>query len=255
MSPTQHLRLAIILLFAPLAVNAASPAELVERGDAAFFGYSGEQSYARAAALYHQAAELGSIEARYSLGQMYAQGLGVPIDHKRALTYFQQAADQQHAPALFSLAQIHERGSGVQPNLRHAFKLYKRSAEQGYVPAQIRLGWMYAQGTGTPVSLTWATYYSALAAASGSSDAQRLLEQLLPKLPRYTTQLEYSTLWALPSEESPPVGQVYIGSEVFQLEQISPEWMVVYSPEARKVAYLNMMSFVPLTPTAAGGTR
>ena len=32
-------------------------------------------------------------------------------------------------------------------------------------------------------------------------------------------------------------------------------WMVVYSPEARRVAYLNMMSFIPMEAAASGGSE
>ncbi len=54
---------------------------------------------AEAARWFQTAAEAGSIEARYRLGEMYEQGRGVPTDNAVALHWFQQArAEMSKAP-------------------------------------------------------------------------------------------------------------------------------------------------------------
>lgn len=249
---SQRFTLALMLLVMPWFAQASSMEELIDQGDAAFYGRGAVQSYSTAAERYQLAADLGSAKAAHYLGFMHDNGLGFEYDPSRAVEYYQIAAEADHAPALFSLGQHAETGLGLKRNLRHAFHLYRASAHLGYGMAQTRLAFMYAQGLGTPVSYSWATYYSAMAAGNGDQLAEILLEQLLPQLPSYTTELEYSTLWPVPDTDSKPVGQVYLGSEVYQLERVSPEWMVVYSPEARRVAYLNMMSFIPMEATASG---
>ena len=245
--------LALMLFVTPWVSQASSIEELIDQGDAAFYGRGASQSYTTAAERYQLAADLGSAKAAHYLGFMHDNGLGFEYDPLKAVEYYQTAAEADHAPALFSLGQHAETGMGLKRNLRRAFQLYRASAHLGYGMAQTRLAFMYAQGLGTPVSYSWATYYSAMAASNGDPLAEILLEQLLPQLPSYTTELEYSTLWPIPDTDSKPVGQVYLGSEVYQLERVSPEWMVVYSPEARRVAYLNMMSFIPMEATASGG--
>lgn len=254
MQISKRLTLALTLFVCASLAQASTVDELIDQGDAAFYGTGTPQSYADAADYYQRASELGSAKATHYLGFMHDNGLGFEADPLKAVQYYQLAADADHPPSLFSLGQHAEQGIGLKRNLRRAFQLYRASAHLGYGLAQTRLAVMYAQGLGTAESYSWATYYSAMAASNGDPLAEVLLEQLLPKLPRYTTELEYSTLWPIPDTDSAPVGQVYLGSEVFQLERVSPEWMVVYSPEARRVAYLNMMSFVPIEATAAGGS-
>ena len=252
---SERFALALMLFVIPWVSQASYMDELIDQGDAAFYGRGATQSYSTAAERYQLAADLGSAKAAHYLGFMHDNGLGFEYDPLKAVEYYQIAAEADHAPSLFSLGQHAEMGVGLKRNLRRAFQLYRASAHLGYSMAQTRLAFMYAQGLGTSISYSWATYYSAMAASNGDQLAEILLEHLLPQLPSYTTELEYSTLWPIPDTDAQPVGQLYLGSEVYQLERVSPEWMVVYSPEARRVAYLNMMSFIPMEVTASGGNE
>ena len=248
-------QITIALLFSVTALtSAASPLdELVERGNNAYYGRGVAQSYTAAADIYQAAAAQGSAEAAHYLGYMYQNGLGRELSLSTAIDWYAQAAEAEYPQSQFTLGQLAETGTGTQRNLREALLWYRQAADNGYALAQLRLGMMHAQGIGTPVDFIQATYYSALAYHRGGNKvAAQLLKTLLPFLPKLSTQLEYSTLWALPEPGSRPVGQVYQGSEVYLLEQLSRDWMVVYSPEARKVAYLNTRSFIPQTATAAG---
>ena len=55
-------------------------------------GIGVSQSIAQALITYIQAAEKGSAEAAYHMGEWYWKGKNVPIDKQKALAYFQQAA-------------------------------------------------------------------------------------------------------------------------------------------------------------------
>lgn len=256
MSIRQRITIALLLSVTAFTSAASPLEELVERGNNAYYGRGVAQSYSLAADIYQAAAAQGSAEAAHFLGYMYQHGLGREISLSTAIDWYAQAAEADYPQAQFTLGQLAETGTGTQRNLREALRWYRQAADNGYALAQLRLGMMHAQGMGTPVDFIQATYYSALAYHRGGNQvAATLLETLLPFLPKFTTALEYSTLWAEPELSSRPVGQVYQGSEVYLLEQLSHDWMVVYSPEARKVAYLNTRSFIPQTATAAGAKR
>lgn len=64
-----------------------------------------------AAALYCEASRLGSIEAQYRLGMLYAFGRGVPENRAFAAALFSQAAHQGHAQARDMLETVQLRTS------------------------------------------------------------------------------------------------------------------------------------------------
>lgn len=80
-----------------LAVVDAAP--LVEQALAFEHGEGVPRDPERAAELYCDAVRLGSTEAMYSLGWMYANGRGVPRDDAYAATLFEMALFNGHAEA------------------------------------------------------------------------------------------------------------------------------------------------------------
>lgn len=78
---------------------------------------------AEAARWFQTAAEAGSIEARYRLGEMYEQGRGVPADSAVALHWFQQAyAEMSAEPQRWKKPDIHDvlRRNDGKPRLEEA---------------------------------------------------------------------------------------------------------------------------------------
>ena len=63
------------------------------------FGIGVSQSFAQALITYIQAADKGSVEAVYRLGEWYQDGINVPQDKQKALQYFQQAARYNYKDA------------------------------------------------------------------------------------------------------------------------------------------------------------
>jgi len=53
------------------------------------------------------------VSAQYSLGVMYANGLGVPEDDAEAARWFRLAAEQGNALAQYNLGFIYDSGRGV----------------------------------------------------------------------------------------------------------------------------------------------
>ena len=69
------------------------------------------QDYAEAAKCYRKSADLGNADAEYSLGYMYAFGLGVRQDNEEALRWYRLAAANGHAKAKERLIRL-QRASG-----------------------------------------------------------------------------------------------------------------------------------------------
>ncbi|MDD2916200.1 MAG: transglycosylase SLT domain-containing protein [Gallionella sp.] len=79
-----------------------------------------------AAVLYCEASRLGSIEAQYRLGMLYAFGRGVPENRAFAAALFSQAAHQGHAQARDMLETVQLRTSELPGCVEDASVLPKR---------------------------------------------------------------------------------------------------------------------------------
>ncbi|HIX40560.1 MAG TPA: SEL1-like repeat protein [Candidatus Desulfovibrio intestinigallinarum] len=166
------------------------------------------QWYAKAAAQGHEAglnalkqlAEQGHADAQLSLGNMYANGIGVPRDggmarqwdakaarqsHKVNLSVLKQLAEQGHADAQFRLGDRYKEGKGVPRDGDMACQWYakavatlKKAAEQGNDDAQYRLGTIYKEGKGVPQDYVRACQWYAKAAAQKHEAGLNALKQL-----------------------------------------------------------------------------
>jgi soluble lytic murein transglycosylase-like protein len=93
----------------PLAVLAEEPPalrQLIAQANAQEAMAPHDDHAWQAAALYCQAARLGSTEGQYRLGMLYAFGQGVPESRPLAAALFSQAASQGHAQAAQMLESI-----------------------------------------------------------------------------------------------------------------------------------------------------
>ena len=81
----------------------------------------------------------GSAWAQSQLGQLYADGRGVPQDYKKARQWWEQAALQGNAQAQFNLGKLYANGRGVAQDYATARGWYEKSAAQGNAWAQAQL--------------------------------------------------------------------------------------------------------------------
>lgn len=116
-----------VLTLASFGAAAAGP---LEDGGAAY----DQRDYVTAMRLFRPFANQRDALAQTTLGEMYANGKGVPQDYAQALVWFRKAADQ------------------------------------GYAWAQDHLGWMYAEGECVPQDYVLAYMWANLA-ASRATDA------------------------------------------------------------------------------------
>ena len=96
-------------------------------------------------------------KARYRLGLMYDNGLGLPHDN----------ADAQNEPGV-----MYDTGESVPKDEAEAVNSYRTAVEQGVASAQNCLGFLYANGEGVPQDYAEAVKWFRLAAEQGDADAQ-----------------------------------------------------------------------------------
>jgi hypothetical protein len=78
--------------------------------------------------IWMPAAEQGSAEAQYAVGEIYERGLGVEPDHAAAARWYRLAADQGSRPAQNSLGYLYEEGLGVERSPETALQWYRRAS-------------------------------------------------------------------------------------------------------------------------------
>lgn len=99
-----------------------------------------------AAASFSRAAEAGSAQAQYLLGQQYAQGLGLEANLWEAFYWYVRAAEQGLAEAQAAVGVAYLHGLGVEKDTALAFDWLQQAAHQGNAQAQWNLGALYASG-------------------------------------------------------------------------------------------------------------
>ncbi|MEO7676169.1 MAG: tetratricopeptide repeat protein [Verrucomicrobiota bacterium] len=134
--------------------------------------------YKEAAKWYRLAAEQGHAGGQKHLADLYDAGQGVSQDGGEAAKWLQLAAAQGHVGAQYSLAVMFASGRGVKLNDAEAVKWYRRAAEQCDSAAQYNLGHRYLYGRGVPQDQIEAYKWLSLSANQGLTDAAEILKSL-----------------------------------------------------------------------------
>jgi hypothetical protein len=130
------------------------------------------QDYATAFARFKKLAVLEYAPAQFSLGTMYADGLGVAKDEQQAVYWWRKAAKDGDAKAPYNLALAYSDGKGVPKDDKQAAYWYTKAAYFGITDAQYNLGLMYAAGTGVAKDNKQSAYWYGKAADRGNAVAQ-----------------------------------------------------------------------------------
>jgi TPR repeat protein len=174
-------------------------------------------SLAEARRWYRRAADAGSAEAEARLGVLVARGTDGPADRAAALQLFQSAAAKgdalgqlnfavmllqglasdpdprrpvelltaasaRRADARFELGMLHYEGNLVAKDLARARELFLQAARDRNAKAMANLGVIAYNGELGPADRAEADQWWRLAAANGSSDAQRFLRATSARL-------------------------------------------------------------------------
>ena len=164
-------------------IAATAGAGPLEDGDAAYH----DQDYAKAAELWQPLAEKGDATAEYYIGNLYAEGKGVPQDDKAAFMWYQRAAERGNAMAQYNVGASYAEGVGVDKNPADAVKWFRRAADQGMPFAQLNLGLLYAAGAGVKQdnveALKWLEIaFRGLPAGGARMDVANAMKEITAKL-------------------------------------------------------------------------
>ncbi|MBM3583865.1 MAG: sel1 repeat family protein [Alphaproteobacteria bacterium] len=156
--------IALVLLLTPVAASGEDAWQ--EGWDAYLRG-----DFATALSTWRPLAEQGHALAQASLGDMYANGEGVPQDDAEAVKWYRLAAERGLAEAQFGLGFMYYHGRGVPQDDVEAVKWFRLAAEQGLAQAQVNLGAMYAIGQGVPQDYVQAHMWLNLGGSAGYADS------------------------------------------------------------------------------------
>ena len=152
--------------------------------------HGSETEQSRGLACLMQAADSGSIDARFFLGQAYSNGWGVSIDRTVAASHYKIAAEKGHEYAQGILAASYESGDGLPINFHEALKWYQLAAEQGHPDSMFRLAQLYDEGTLVPQDYSIAIKWYGLAASKLFGDEKIFSCERLSELYRIGSGVE-----------------------------------------------------------------
>ncbi|MBV1915974.1 MAG: sel1 repeat family protein [Pseudomonadales bacterium] len=95
----------------------------------------------------------------------------VSAENNGSLRLYRMAADHGSADGQYSLGELYRTGSGVTRDFNEARRWFRDAANQGYTKAQYRLGLMYMNGEGVAVDSIEAYKWFAIAASMGHEQA------------------------------------------------------------------------------------
>ncbi len=109
------------------------------------------------------------------LGELYADGLGVPNDDKKAADWYKLAAARGDREAIFALAMFRLTGRAGAIDRNEGAKLLAEAAKLGHVIAAYDLALLYLEGQLLPQDFTRAAELMKVAADAGNPQAQYAL--------------------------------------------------------------------------------
>ena len=140
------------------------------------------QSYEKAAFWFRQAADNGVANARYNLGVLYHQGLGLEQDTAEAIRWYKSASDLNHPEAQYNLGIAYIEGIGVPYDPVKATEYFETAANAGVMESAYNLGLIYENGLLGQAKPDVALMWYKTAADRGSPEAKAALEQLAKTL-------------------------------------------------------------------------
>jgi TPR repeat protein len=168
-----------VLFFAALAwADSSAAREAFKKGIT--FDLAGK--HMEAAKWFRKAADQGSEDAQYYLGQMFRSGQGLLQGYAEAAKWYRRAAEQGHVLAQYILGLMNSIGQGVPQDYAEAEIWFRKAAEQGHQDAQSNLGVMYGTGTAVSRDDVLAHMWFNLAAISGSKTGKENLDLLTKQM-------------------------------------------------------------------------
>lgn len=152
-----------------LASTAGSYDRLGKLYLAGSLGKQSPKDIQKGVAYLEKAAEMGNVEAMYSLGYIYETGNYIDtVDGKKALKYYSLLADNGMPDGLFKMGQYYENGEGgLNQDSLKAVDYYRKAADMGHGEAMCFLGDFYRIGQFLPLDKNRAFQYYSMADSVG----------------------------------------------------------------------------------------
>lgn len=116
-------------------------------------------------------AHRGDVEARYALGQAYAEGVGLPVLESESAYWIGLAAEAKHLDALIRMGELRIDGEGVEQDPGEALRLFSEAARLGDPRGQFARGICCLYGYGVMKDPEMAARYFKAAAKAGYAPA------------------------------------------------------------------------------------
>lgn len=156
--------------------------------------------YTKAVQWFREAAINGVANARYNLGVLYQQGMGVEKDMKKAIGWYRAAAKMNHPEAQYNLGIAYIEGIGTDYNPGKAAMHFEQAARSGITEAAYNLGLILENGLLGAPSPREALYWYKKAADAGSPEAKAAMEHLAKAM-----DINASEIDAIMNEKRPAV--------------------------------------------------
>ncbi|MCC6919216.1 MAG: sel1 repeat family protein [Alphaproteobacteria bacterium] len=131
-------------------------------------------------------ADAGYPNSEYTMGKLYADGVGVEKDERRAAELYLSASIKGFAKAQYNLGKVYRDGTGMRKDESLSLFWFSEAAERGHGRAQDRMAERCLTGRGVPKDEIEALKWSILASRQGVSEADRRRFELSARLPDAT---------------------------------------------------------------------
>lgn len=138
-----------------------------------------DKNYIKAREILFQIEKYKSPETYYQIGMLFNKGYGIAKDDKESAKYFLRAANLGHLQAQFTIAYMYEHGIGARLDGKEAYKWYLKAANQDMKKAQRKMGDLFYDGIGTKRDLEKAAYWYKKVADKGDLVAKKLYEKVM----------------------------------------------------------------------------
>jgi TPR repeat protein len=128
-------------------------------------------------------ADAGYANSEYTLGKLYAEGVGIEKDERRAAELYLSASIKGFARAQYNLGKVYRDGVGMSKDEGLSMFWFAEAAERGHARAQDRMGDRYLLGRGVAKDEVEALKWSILASRQGVAESDRRRFQLAAHLP------------------------------------------------------------------------
>ena len=192
-----------------------------------------------AAHWYSRGMATGCVDCMVAAGLLYTDGRGVGRNPERAAAIFRDAANAGSVSGATFLGALYLDGDGVPRNYAEALRWLRPAAEKDFKRAQHFMGFIYANGLGVKRSYQQAVYWTALASAAGYEDSLKNLTLFRGQLQKFAMTGESIRIFQNPDPKSNVIGETS-GKPIYLLAKYESGWSLVYAEENNQLGYVKL---------------